>query len=117
MSNVFSVDDPPETFNTDLESLEFELKEIKICKGYKLGKNELDYLPPAAALQKRVEPIYETLPGWNESTVGARSWVDLPPNAIKYVRRIEELVDCPLALVSTSPEREDTILVKDPFEN
>ena len=93
------------------------LKEIKICKGYKLGKNELDYLPPAAALQKRVEPIYETLPGWNESTVGARSWVDLPPNAIKYVRRIEELVDCPLALVSTSPEREDTILVKDPFEN
>ena len=93
------------------------LKEIKICKGYKLGEHQLDYLPPAAALQKKVEPIYETLEGWNKSTVGARSWVDLPSNAVKYVRRIEELVGCTVALVSTSPERDDTILVKDPFEN
>ena len=93
------------------------LTEIKICKGYRLGKTELDYLPPAAALQKKVEPIYETMEGWKQSTLGARSWLDLPPNAIKYVRRIEELVGCTVALVSTSPEREDTILVKDPFEN
>ncbi len=93
------------------------LKEIKICKGYRLGTHQLDYLPPAAALQKLVEPIYETMEGWDGSTVGARSWLDLPPNAIKYVRRIEELVGCTAALVSTSPERDDTILVKDPFEN
>ena len=93
------------------------LKQIKICKAYRLGETQLDYLPPAAALQKKVEPIYETLEGWSESTVGARSWVDLPSNAIKYIRRIEELVGCTVALVSTSPERDDTILVKDPFEN
>ncbi len=93
------------------------LGEIKICKGYRLGENILDYLPPAAALQKRVEPVYEILEGWQESTVGARSWLDLPPNAIKFVRRIEELIGCAVALVSTSPERHDTILVRNPFEN
>jgi adenylosuccinate synthase len=93
------------------------LKLIKICVGYKLGTRHFDYLPSAAALQKKVEPIYETLEGWEGSTVGARTWVDLPPNAIKYIKRIEELVGCTVALVSTSPERDDTILVKDPFEN
>ena len=93
------------------------LKVIKICVGYKLGTKHFDYLPSAAALQKKVEPIYETLAGWKGSTVGARTWVDLPPNAIKYIKRIEELVGCTVALVSTSPERDDTILVKDPFEN
>ena len=93
------------------------LKVIKICVGYKLGTKHFDYLPSAAALQKKVEPIYETLEGWKGSTVGARTWVDLPSNAIKYIKRIEELVGCTVALVSTSPERDDTILVKDPFEN
>ena len=93
------------------------LKTIKICIGYKLGTEQLDYLPAAAAPQKKVKPIYETLEGWNGSTVGARTWVDLPPNAIRYIKRIEELICCPVALVSTSPERDDTILVKDPFEN
>ena len=93
------------------------LKESKICTGYKLEGNQLDYLPSAAEPQAKVEPIYETLEGWGGSTVGARSWVDLPPTAIKYVRRIEELIGCTVTLVSTSPERDDTILVKDPFEN
>ena len=93
------------------------LKIIKICVGYKLGLERFDYLPSAAVLQKKAQPIYETLEGWEGTTVGARTWAGLPPNAVKYVRRIEELVGCPVALVSTSPEREDTILVKDPFEN
>ncbi|PNB35483.1 adenylosuccinate synthase, partial [Pseudomonas sp. FW305-130] len=64
-----------------------------------------------------VEPIYETMPGWQETTAGARSWADLPAQAIKYIRRVEELIRCPVALVSTSPEREDTILVRDPFSD
>ncbi|RZF65488.1 adenylosuccinate synthase [Sphingomonas populi] len=89
--------------------------EIKICTGYKLGDTTLDYFPAHAADQARVEPIYETMPGWNETTAGARSWAELPAQAIKYIRRIEELIRCPVALVSTSPEREDTILVRDPF--
>ena len=89
--------------------------EIKICTGYKLGDTTLDYFPAHAADQARVEPIYETMPGWSESTAGARSWAELPAQAIKYIRRIEELIRCPVALVSTSPEREDTILVRDPF--
>jgi adenylosuccinate synthase len=75
----------------------------------------LDYLPTAADAQARVTPVYETIEGWSGSTAGARSWAELPAQAIKYVRRIEELIDCPVALVSTSPEREDTILVTDPF--
>jgi adenylosuccinate synthase len=75
----------------------------------------MDHLPTASGLQARLEPVYETLPGWKDSTAGARSWADLPAEAVKYVRRVEELIDCPVASVSTSPEREDTILVKDPF--
>jgi len=88
---------------------------IKICTGYKLGDQVLDYLPAHAAEQAAVEPIYEEFEGWEGTTVGARSWADLPAQAIKYIRRIEELIDCPVASVSTSPEREDTILVRDPF--
>ena len=90
---------------------------LKICTGYMLDGERIDYLPTAADHQARCTPIYEEMPGWSESTEGARSWADLPANAIKYVRRIEELIDCPAALVSTSPEREDTILVTDPFED
>ncbi|GAA5052892.1 adenylosuccinate synthase [Erythrobacter westpacificensis] len=88
---------------------------IKICTGYKLGDKVLDYLPSHAAEQAAVEPIYEEFEGWQGTTVGARSWADLPAQAIKYIRRIEELIDCPVASVSTSPQREDTILVRDPF--
>jgi len=88
---------------------------IKICTGYKLDGQELDYLPSNAQEQARVEPIYEEIEGWEGTTVGARSWADLPAQAIKYIRRIEELIECPVASVSTSPEREDTILVRDPF--
>ena len=91
------------------------LKELKICVGYMLDGERLDYLPTAADQQARVEPIYETMKGWSESTVGARSWNDLPAEAIKYVRRVEELIDCSVAMLSTSPERDDTILVTDPF--
>jgi adenylosuccinate synthase len=90
-------------------------EEISICTGYKLGDQTLDYYPAHAADQAKVEPIYETMPGWQESTAGARSWAELPAQAIKYIRRVEELIQCPVALVSTSPEREDTILVRDPF--
>jgi adenylosuccinate synthase len=89
--------------------------ELKICVAYDLDGTRLDHLPTAAALQARVRPIYETLPGWSETTAGARSWADLPAAAIKYVRRIEELIGCPVAMLSTSPKREDTILVTDPF--
>ena len=88
---------------------------LKICVGYDLDGTHLDYLPTAADQQARCTPIYEEMQGWSESTEGARSWADLPANAIKYVRRVEELIDCPVALLSTSPEREDTILVTDPF--
>ena len=90
---------------------------LKICIGYELDGEKLDYLPIAADKQARVKPIFEIIEGWSESTSGARTWADLPAQAIKYVRRIEELIDCPVALVSTSPEREDTILVTDPFED
>ncbi len=90
-------------------------EELKICTGYELDGARLDHLPTAAALQARVTPVYETLPGWSETTAGARSWAELPAQAIKYVRRIEELIGCPVALLSTSPERDDTILVTDPF--
>ena len=88
---------------------------LKICVAYELDGQHLDYLPTAADQQARCVPVYEEIDGWSESTEGARSWADLPAQAIKYVRRIEELIDCPVALVSTSPEREDTILVTDPF--
>jgi adenylosuccinate synthase len=89
--------------------------ELRICVGYELDGARLDHLPTAAAKQARVTPVYETLDGWSETTAGARSWAELPAQAIKYVRRIEELIQCPVALLSTSPEREDTILVTDPF--
>ncbi len=90
-------------------------KTLKICVGYEIDGVQYDHLPTAAALQARVTPIYEEMPGWQQSTAGARSWVELPAEAIKYVRRIEELIQCPVALLSTSPERDDTILVTDPF--
>ena len=88
---------------------------LKICVGYDLDGKRLDYLPTAADQQARCVPIYEEMQGWSESTEGARSWNDLPGAAVKYVRRIEELIQCPVALVSTAPERDDTILVTDPF--
>jgi adenylosuccinate synthase len=89
--------------------------ELKICVGYRIGDRHYDYLPPHASDQAAVEPVYETIEGWSETTRGARRWADLPAAAIKYVRRVEELIRCPVALVSTSPERDDTILVRDPF--
>jgi adenylosuccinate synthase len=89
--------------------------EIKICVGYKHDGKIYDYLPASMKIQAEVEPIYETMPGWSESTHGKKSWAELPAQAIKYVRRIEELIECQVALLSTSPKREDTILVKDPF--
>jgi adenylosuccinate synthase len=91
------------------------LDEIKICTGYRLRGEVLDHLPAHSADQAAVEPIYETIEGWPQSTAGARSWAQLPARAIKYIRRVEELIRTPVALVSTSPEREDTILVRDPF--
>ncbi len=90
-------------------------KTLKICVAYDLDGKRMDYLPIAADEQARCTPIYEELEGWSETTAGARSWADLPGAAIKYVRRIEELIQCPVALLSTSPERDDTILVTDPF--
>ena len=91
------------------------LEELRLCTGYELDGRALDHLPTAAAAQARVTPVYETMAGWSQSTAGARSWADLPGEAVKYVRRIEELIRCPVALLSTSPERDDTILVTDPF--
>jgi adenylosuccinate synthase len=89
--------------------------ELKVCVGYRLDGKEIDHLPAAQGAQARVEPIYEVLPGWAGSTEGARSWAELPAQCIKYVRRLEELIEAPVALLSTSPKREDTILVHDPF--
>ena len=91
------------------------METVKICTGYRIGDATYDYLPPHAADQARAEPIYEEMDGWSGTTAGARSWADLPAQAVKYVRRIEELIRCPVALVSTSPQRDDTILVRDPF--
>jgi adenylosuccinate synthase len=93
------------------------LEELKICVGYTLDGVEIDHLPASQASQARVQPVYISLEGWKESTVGARSWADLPAQAIKYVRQVEELIGAPVALLSTSPERDDTILVTDPFED
>jgi adenylosuccinate synthase len=93
------------------------LDEIKVCVGYLLDGEAIDYLPASQAAQARVEPIYETLEGWKGTTAGARSWNDLPAQAVKYVRYIEELIGAPVALLSTSPERDDTILVTDPFQD
>ncbi len=93
------------------------LDELKICVGYMLDGKRIDHLPASQGAQARVEPIFVTLEGWKESTVGARKWADLPAQAIKYVRQVEELIGAPVALLSTSPERDDTILVTDPFED
>jgi len=92
------------------------LTEIKVCIAYRLNGREIDYLPGGEGAQAKVEPVYESIAGWQEPTARARSWADLPAQAIKYVRRVEELVGCPVALLSTSPEREDTILMHNPFE-
>ena len=89
---------------------------VEVCVGYMLDGKEIDHLPAGEGAQSRVVPVYETIEGWKQPTANARSWADLPAQAIKYVRRVEELVGCPIALLSTSPEREDTILVQNPFE-
>ena len=91
------------------------IPELQVCVGYRYEGRAYDYLPAGRNIQAEIEPVYETLEGWEDSTKGARSWVDLPAAAVKYVRRIEELIGVPVALLSTSPEREDTILVRDPF--
>ena len=90
---------------------------LKICIGYEVDGKRIEYFPSNIKTQEACNPIYEEMPGWRETTFGARSWADLPANAIKYIRRLEELIYIPVALLSTSPEREDTILVKDPFAN
>ncbi|MBJ7416254.1 MAG: adenylosuccinate synthase [Niveispirillum sp.] len=91
--------------------------ELKVCTGYKLNGEVIQHLPAGQTAQAQVEPIYEVFEGWSESTQGARSWAQLPAAAIKYVRRIEELIEAPVTLLSTSPERDDTILMRDPFED
>jgi adenylosuccinate synthase len=91
--------------------------EIKICTHYMLDDRRIERLPASQAAQARVQPVYESFPGWKESTSGARSWAHLPAQAIKYVRRVEELIEAPVALLSTSPERADTILVHNPFQD
>ena len=90
---------------------------IEVCTHYELDGQRIDRLPASQAAQARVTPIYETIEGWSGTTAGARSWAALPAQAIKYVRRIEELIEAPVALLSTSPEREDTILVHNPFRD
>ncbi len=90
-------------------------EEVKICTAYRRGSTIYDYFPSGTSAQAEIEPIYETAEGWRESTRGARSWADLPATAIKYIRRLEELIGAPVALLSTSPERDDTVLVRDPF--
>jgi adenylosuccinate synthase len=88
---------------------------LKVCVGYTIEGERYDRLPSAPRLQAAAVPIYETMEGWRDSTRGARSWAALPATAIKYIRRIEELIETPVALLSTSPERDDTIMVRDPF--
>jgi adenylosuccinate synthase len=92
-------------------------KELKICRAYKLDGKIIDYLPAGQEAQSRVEPIYDICEGWDSNTRGMRSWADLPSRALKYIRRVEELIEAPVILLSTSPERDDTILMKDPFED
>ena len=90
-------------------------EQLKVCVGYRIGDRELDYMPASMTEQSQVQPVYEEMDGWSESTRGARSWRELPAQAVKYVRRIEELIGAPIAMLTTSPERDDTILVRDPF--
>jgi adenylosuccinate synthase len=92
-------------------------KTLKICTGYRLGDRQIDYLPAGLKDQAALTPVYEELEGWSDSTQGARSWKDLPGAAVKYVRRVEELIGAPVALLSTSPERDDTIMMRDPFQD
>lgn len=91
------------------------MEELKICVGYEVDGERFDYLPAAQAAQAKAKPIYETMPGWSETTYGARTWGELPAAAVKYVKHIEELIGAPVTLLSTSPERDDTILMQDPF--
>jgi adenylosuccinate synthase len=91
------------------------LEQLNVCVGYKIHGEDYGYYPAGRGAQAAVEPVYETMEGWSDSTRCARSWADLPATAIKYIRRIEELIEAPVALLSTSPERDDTILVRDPF--
>ena len=93
------------------------LTELEVCVSYRLDGREIDYLPASEHAQARVEPVYETVEGWQAETARARSSADLPAQAIKYVRRVEELIGCPVALLSTSPDREDTVLMQNPFES
>jgi adenylosuccinate synthase len=99
---------------TKLDVLD-DMDELKVCVGYELDGRRIDHFPSGMAAQARVRPVYETLDGWRDSTRGARSWADLPASAVKYVRRIEELIEAPVAILSTGPDREETILVHDPF--
>jgi adenylosuccinate synthase len=91
------------------------MERLRVCTGYRHGGETLAYMPAAPAIQAALEPVYEDMEGWQESTRGARSWADLPATAVKYIRRVEELIEVPVAMLSTSPERDDTILVRDPF--
>src|SRR5690606_34447907 len=91
--------------------------EVKVCVGYMIDGEKFSRLPASQHAQAQVEPIWKTFKGWSQSTRGARSWGDLPAQAVKYVRHIEELIECPITLLSTSPERDDTILMKDPFQD
>jgi adenylosuccinate synthase len=91
------------------------LDSLNVCVGYRLHGKNLNYLPAAQRAQTEIEPVYETMTGWVESTRGAQSWTQLPATAVKYVRRIEELIETPISLLSTSPERRDVIMIRDPF--
>ncbi|HEY4863344.1 MAG TPA: adenylosuccinate synthase [Xanthobacteraceae bacterium] len=93
------------------------LDPIRICTGYRLDGREIGHLPASQAAQARLQPVYEDIEGWKTSTQGARTWAELPAAAVKYVRRVEKLINCPVALLSTSPERDDTILVQNPFQS
>jgi adenylosuccinate synthase len=93
------------------------LTTLKLCTGYRLGDQAYSYLPAGLKAQAGLVPIYEEMEGWADTTQGARSWRDLPASAVKYVRRIEELIGAPVALLSTSPQRDDTILMRDPFQD
>ena len=93
------------------------MEELKVCTSYRIDGEALDHLPASMVRQAKVEPVFEVMEGWSESTRGARTWAELPATAVKYIRRIEEIIDAPVALLSTSPEREDVILVQDPFSD
>ena len=88
---------------------------LRICTGYRLNDDLIQHFPSSESEQAAVEPVWEEIDGWSDSTRGARSWAELPATTVKYVRRIEELIETPVALLSTSPERDDTILVRDPY--